>query len=200
MKKENIYNIPNLLTILRVIITFIAVYFIFSGFNIIYVIVAFVIGALTDFFDGQIARRYHQKTEFGRKADMIADRFLMVGIALAFIIKLSIDGDISKYIFLQIFLIMSREIISLPFSIVLFMSGKDLPHARYIGKFTTTLQGFTFPCIILSIYYSLFSFSIYLAVLTAIVGFISGLYFIHDVFACENCDKETVKNERARRK
>ena len=182
-KKENIYNIPNLLTILRIIITFIVIYFIFAGFNIIYILVTFIIGALTDFFDGQIARRYHEKTEFGRKADMVADRFLMIGVALAFIIKLSIGGSTNGSYLLQIFLIMSREIISLPFGIVLFMSNKEFPHARMIGKWTTTLQGFAFSMVILSIYYPFWNFAIYLVIPTAIIGAISAGYYIRDVLS-----------------
>src|SRR3989344_1680419 len=90
--KENIWNIPNALTFSRIIITILAVFFIFADFDIVYVAVAFVVGMITDFLDGQIARRFNMKTEFGRQFDMIADRFLMISVALAAIIKLSIAG------------------------------------------------------------------------------------------------------------
>src|SRR3989344_8081153 len=90
-KEENIWNIPNTLTLLRVLITFITIYFIFAGYSVITIVVLFAIGMLTDFFDGQIARKFNQTTEFGRRFDVVADRFLMVSIALAFIISYSMD-------------------------------------------------------------------------------------------------------------
>lgn len=200
MKKERILNIPNILTSLRVLITFVVIYLIFADYSLIWIAVFFIIGMLTDFFDGQIARRFNLKTEFGRRADMLADRILMGGTVIAFVIKLSMNGSLTEYYILQILLIMSREILSLPFSIVLFTSGKDFPHARWIGKITTDLQCFAFPSIILSISYSFFSFSIYLAIATGIVGAVSAVYFIHDVFANEeemNKEKKLRKGKRA---
>jgi len=65
-KKENIWNLPNLLTLFRIIFAFVAAYFIFAGFDIVYIVVAFIIGMLTDFFDGLVARTFNLKTEFGR--------------------------------------------------------------------------------------------------------------------------------------
>ena len=95
--KENIWNVPNVLTFSRIIITFLTIFFIFAGFNIVYIVIAFVIGMITDCHDGQIARRFHLTTEFGRQFDMIADRVLMIGVALAAII--------CSFIFLVIFFI-----------------------------------------------------------------------------------------------
>ncbi|GAI08641.1 unnamed protein product, partial [marine sediment metagenome] len=54
-KKENIWNTPNALTLSRVIITFVTMYFIFADFDISYIIVAFVVGMITDTLDGQVA-------------------------------------------------------------------------------------------------------------------------------------------------
>jgi len=183
--KENIYNIPNFLTALRVVITFLIVYLVFAGFEIRYVVTAFIIGMLTDFFDGQIARRFDMKTEFGRKADMIADRLLLAGTVIALVVKFSSEGLIDKSHYLQIFLILAREILCLPFGIVLLTSGKDMPHANIWGKTTTALQGFIFPIILLSIFYPVFSFSIYLSILTGIVGAISAFTFISYVLKVE---------------
>src|SRR3989344_5601961 len=119
-KKENVWNIPNPLTISRIIIAFFIVYLIFGDYSFKWVFILFVIGMLTDFLDGQIARRFDQVTEFGRKADMIADRFLMILTAGALIIDYSIQGVFDRGHLLQIFLILSREIIAIPFVIILF--------------------------------------------------------------------------------
>ena len=177
---ENIWNVPNTLTLIRVLITFITVYFIFAEYNIVVIAILFAAGMLTDFFDGQIARKFNQTTEFGRKFDVIADRFLMVSIALAFIISYSMDDLLLREHILQIIMIMSRELIALPIAIILMTSRRKIPKVRWIGKATTALQGFTFPAIILSIHYPVFGFSVYMSLVTAICGIASGLTFIND--------------------
>src|SRR3989338_2127453 len=81
--QENIWNVPNSLTLLRVILTFATMYCIFAQYSLAVVAILFAIGMVTDFLDGQIARRYKLETEFGRKFDIIADRFLLIGTAFA---------------------------------------------------------------------------------------------------------------------
>ena len=184
-KEENIWNVPNTLTLMRVLITFITIYFIFAGYGVVTIVVLFAIGMLTDFFDGQIARKFNQMTDFGRKFDVVADRFLMVGVALAFIINYGLAGALTRDHILQILMITSRELIGLPVAIILLSSGKGIPRVRWVGKITTTLQGFTFPIVILSITYSIFDFSIYLSFLTSIFGIAAGLTFINDVMRME---------------
>ena len=184
-KDENIWNVPNTLTLMRVLITFITIYFIFAGYGVVTIVVLFVIGMLTDFFDGQIARRFNQTTEFGRRFDVVADRFLMVGVALAFIINYGLAGTLTRYHILQILMITSRELIGLPVAIILLSSGKGIPKVRWVGKITTALQGFTFPIILLSVAYPIFDFSIYLSFLASIFGVAAGLTFINDVMRME---------------
>lgn len=179
--KENIWNVPNLLTFSRIVITFITIYFIFASFHIAFVIVSFVVGMITDILDGQIARRFNLKTEFGRQFDMVADRFLMVGTALAFMIKFSADGIMGRGQLLQIFLIMSREIITCPVAMISVFMTAGIPQARFFGKLTTVMQAVAFPLILLGIFYPVFSFSIYFAIITCIIGFVSGIHYINDM-------------------
>jgi len=180
MKKENIYNLPNLITLTRIFLTFFIVYGIISKIEITIVAAVFVMGMLTDFFDGQIARRWKLVTEFGRKFDMVADRFLMIGTALAFII--SYNGIMTQNHWIQVSLILSREILSAPFVLYsrIIKNGK-IPHAKFIGKLTTFMQGVSFPLVIMGIFYEKFEFSIYLAIATGIIGILSGLQNVKDL-------------------
>lgn len=180
--KENIWNLPNFFTLSRIIISFITIYFIFADFHIVYVIVAFIIGMLTDAVDGQIARRFGLVTEFGSKFDMIADRFLMIPVALAAVIKFSIEEIITRGQVSQIFLILSREIITLPFLLMTGIFGKTIsvPQVRFIGKAVTVMQAITFPMILLSIFYKVFGISLYFALATGLIGLVSGFYYIYD--------------------
>jgi len=181
-KEENIWNVPNMLTILRIILTFVIVYMIFTGENITYIVTIFVIAALTDFLDGQIARRWNLKTEFGRKTDMIADRFLWAVTAISFLIYSGFNGLLMPIHGMQLLMIMSREIISTPFALAAFFSGNPVPNARGIAKWNTLIQGFALPALMLSIYYSAWTYlSLPLSIIIAITGTISAMYYIKDI-------------------
>ena len=180
--EENIWNIPNTLTFLRVLLTFATIYSIFAGYSIKTIVVMFVAAALTDLFDGQIARRFKQKTDFGKKFDPIADRFLMIGVFMAFVVNLAINGLLTNDHMLEILMLVSREVITLPFVIVAFVWGKGMPHVKFIGKATTFAQGVAFPAVMLNIYYGdMFNFSLYLALITGVMGVFSAFTFITDV-------------------
>jgi len=180
-KKENIWNIPNFITLWRVIFTFLTIYFVLASFDIKYVVGGFIAAMITDTLDGQAARRFKMTTEFGRKFDVLTDRLLMLGVAIPVLIKFTLDGVFIKYHLLQIILILSREIIALPFVIYGLLKKKAFPPTRFLGKLTTVLQAFAFPAIILSAYYSFFNFSIYLAIITCLSGLGSSYYYIGDV-------------------
>ena len=179
--KENIWNIPNTLTAIRIILTFVTLYFIFARFPIIYVVIAFSVGMFTDFLDGQIARRFKMETEFGRKFDILADRFLMLSTVIGLLFVSATMEYLSKFHVLQIFLMLSREIITAPVFIIAYLAKQPLVHARYIGKVTTFLQAFAFPSILLSIDYHYFSYAPYLSIFTCVIGIFSAIEYIKDV-------------------
>ena len=80
-------NLPNKLTILRIILTpvFMAVlYWGFPGAD--YAALAiFIIASLTDLLDGKIARKYNLITDFGKFADPLADKILVTAAMLWFV-------------------------------------------------------------------------------------------------------------------
>jgi len=181
-KAENNWNIPNALTVLRIILAAVVVYMIFTGEKIIFVVAIFAIAALTDLFDGRLARRWKQTTELGRKMDMIADRFLWSGTAIAFVIYSGFKGLLLPIHGIQLLMLMSREIISMPFALTAFFTGKPIPQARYIAKVTTFIQGFALPALMLSIYYPAWAYlSIPLSIVIAATGTISAMYYIKDI-------------------
>lgn len=182
MKKENIWNVPNFLTLSRVLIFFLIVYLVLNDYSLWDIIIVFVIGMLTDFFDGQIARYFHVETEFGAKFDIIADRILMIGTILVLIYSFTSKGILIGWYFFQIILILSREIISLPIVAWIIFSRKFvIPRVKFIGKLTTFIQAIAFPLILINMIYSHLQFSIYFSVITCIIGIISALTFIKDV-------------------
>ncbi|MBP7708125.1 CDP-alcohol phosphatidyltransferase family protein [Candidatus Pacearchaeota archaeon] len=178
VKKENIWNVPNFLTAVRFILTFVLVYLFIIDYPVLKIVIVFAIAALTDFLDGQIARGFNQVTRFGAKFDILADRLLWGVFGLCVLYFFSIRNIFNGFHLFQVFLIFSREIFSLPFILVNVIQGKKvLAKARWSGKTTTFLQGFAIPFLVLSsIGYSFFDFSIVLS----IACFISGLWSVYD--------------------
>ncbi len=82
-------NLPNKLTLGRIIIIPVFVIFLAYNFfedpNISRGIAAalFIIASVTDFFDGYIARKNHLITDFGKFMDPLADKFLIIGSMFA---------------------------------------------------------------------------------------------------------------------
>ncbi len=80
-------NLPNKLTMLRIVLApvFLAVlYWGFPGAD--YAALAiFIIASLTDLLDGKIARKYNLVTDFGKFADPLADKILVVAALLWFV-------------------------------------------------------------------------------------------------------------------
>src|SRR5262249_20221121 len=65
----------------------------------------FIVGAITDFFDGMLARKLHAETPWGATLDPIADKILVTGVILG----LFALGQYSKYIAIPAALILFRE-------------------------------------------------------------------------------------------
>jgi len=77
-------NIPNVLTLTRLILSGFIIYFILLGENII-ALVLFALAVLTE-FDGAVARKLKQETVFGDYFDGITDIFWLVGAFVAFVL------------------------------------------------------------------------------------------------------------------
>jgi cardiolipin synthase len=78
-------NIPNILTISRIIIIpliVISFYFENSIFAHRFAAILFLIAGITDFLDGYLARAWHSQTNFGRFLDPIADKLLVGAVIL----------------------------------------------------------------------------------------------------------------------
>lgn len=72
MQKENIYNIPNLLSFYRIIAFPFILYLGLNRQENLFAIFL-VINLITDVLDGFIARKFNMQTEFGARLDSIAD-------------------------------------------------------------------------------------------------------------------------------
>lgn len=80
-------NLPNKLTISRIVLTFVFMYFLFARWTgaRYLAFITFAVACLTDYYDGLIARREKQITNFGKLMDPIADKILVLSAFLAFV-------------------------------------------------------------------------------------------------------------------
>ncbi len=80
-------TIPNQLTTLRIILTPVFLYFLFgeSSASKQTALMVFLIAALTDWYDGMIARKYGYHTKWGRFLDPLADKILISAAFIGFV-------------------------------------------------------------------------------------------------------------------
>ncbi len=128
-------NTPNILTISRMIITpiFLAVFLIKAiPFHYAIALFLFIVGSLTDLFDGKIARKKGIVTNFGKFADPLADKMLTTAAILGFI-------EVGYCNIWILFIILFREFAISSMRLVAASDGVVIP-ANMWGKVKTTIQ------------------------------------------------------------
>lgn len=80
-------NLPNKLTTLRVVLAlvFLALLWVRIPYNMLAAWIVFVVAAVTDIFDGVIARRYGAVTDFGKLMDPFADKVIICAAFISFV-------------------------------------------------------------------------------------------------------------------
>lgn len=131
-------NLPNKLTVLRVIMVPFFVFFMLTDVggaaNKWIALVLFIVASLTDMLDGKIARKYNLVTNFGKFMDPLADK-LLVCSAMICMIPL---GKLQAWF---VIVIIAREFIISGFRLV--AADNDIViAASYWGKFKTVSQMF----------------------------------------------------------
>lgn len=84
-----IKDIPNILTILRILLIPVLVLFFYIEGIVAHYIVAgiFIFASITDYIDGSLARKLNANSNFGRMLDPIADKMLVVSTLLMLVDK-----------------------------------------------------------------------------------------------------------------
>ena len=130
-------NLPNKLTLLRVLLVpfFVASLLWGQGQNQMLRVVAliiFIVASLTDMLDGQIARRYHLVTNFGKFMDPLADKLLVCSALICFVELRQISAVV-------VIIIIAREFVISGFRLVAADAGVVIA-ASWWGKLKTVSQ------------------------------------------------------------
>lgn len=95
MKKQSIFNLPNIITMTRIVLTIpVIVYLSINGLNSPWLAVVVILIGATDWVDGIIARKFNMETKLGQILDPIADKILNWGIGIV----LMVIGVLPKWI------------------------------------------------------------------------------------------------------
>ncbi len=165
-------NLPNLLTIFRIILTPVMVIFIVEG-KMGAAFASFALAGLSDALDGALARHLKQKTEIGAILDPIADKLLLTTAYLSLAFMKLIPAWLAV-------VVISRDIIIVFGVLLLFVlkSGVEIRPSP-AGKLTTFLQLMAVVAVFLAPYSPLAAAArdpLYWGVTAATV--ISGLHYL----------------------
>ena len=130
-------NIPNILTIGRMLmlVPMMALFFLPFEWAAWAVLCLYVIGAVTDWLDGWVARKYQQTSEFGRFLDPISDKIFVITILLMLV---AVDR-ISGILVMGVAVIIVREFIVSGLREFLGPKNVVMPVTK-LAKWKTTIQ------------------------------------------------------------
>jgi cardiolipin synthase len=167
-------NIPNFLSLLRIILVPVIVIFLIQE-SYTQTLITFTVAGLTDIIDGPLARTLNRQTKLGSFLDPLADKILL---ATSFV-TLSILSLIPSWLAV---IVISRDfIILLGIAILSMMSITYEIKPAFVSKVTTALQLATifFALLFKAVVHDIsFDWIIILCWLTAIFTIASGLNYI----------------------
>ena len=148
MKRKSL-NLPNLLSIIRVLLVpiFVASLLFMRRLGVwghLVPAALFGITAFTDMLDGKIARKYGLVTDFGKFIDPLADKFMIIGSQIAVLVWLMLKGEsfrLLALIFVWVVLVILLRELGVT-SLRLVVAGKSgiVVAASMLGKIKTVSQ------------------------------------------------------------
>ena len=121
----NVWTIPNVLTMIRLILVPVFVVLFLNGHKMASLAV-FVAASLTDMLDGYLARKLNQITDFGKLFDPLADKLMVLSAMVC-------QGIVGVFPWSAIIIVACKEL----FMVIggLFMLKKDVVvYSNYVGK------------------------------------------------------------------
>jgi cardiolipin synthase len=134
-------NIPNLITLGRILLVPVVVWAIASGAMWI-AFVLFVVAGVSDGVDGFLAKRFNMRTELGAYLDPLADKALIVSIYLT----LGISNLIPRWL---VILVVSRDILIVGGIMLSWLMGNPLKIKPLLVSKLNTVAQILFACVVL---------------------------------------------------
>ena len=140
-------NVPNTLSLIRALLVpvFVATLLFMRNIAVWCCVVPTIVYALTgltDMLDGKIARKYNLVTDFGKFIDPLADKFMVIGSAIAILVWMMLNGETKlALVFVWVVLIILLRELGVT-SLRLVVAGKSgiVVAASMLGKIKTVSQ------------------------------------------------------------
>ena len=134
---DNVWTIPNILSMLRIIAIPFFVYFFVTKKYLVAVLVIFISG-LTDLFDGKIARKFNQISKLGKLLDPAADKLTQITVTVVYFREFNQSEDKVFKIFSYVFLLFILKELTMLVGSFILLSMDIVPQAAIIyGKVAT---------------------------------------------------------------
>ena len=178
-------NLPNKLTILRMILVPIVMVFILypaltGGSKLLYGIIPallFILTAITDFIDGKIARKYNLITDFGKFMDPVADKFMVIGALVAITVA---NGTLRPFMVWVSIIVIFRELAVTSIRLVVSGEGIVVP-ANWLGKCKTMTQSISIVVFLVEgLFWDLYILSYIGMLATAVLTLWSGINYLKE--------------------
>jgi cardiolipin synthase (CMP-forming) len=141
-RKGVVLNLPNLITIARILLVPVVVWAIASN-EMQIAFVLFLLAGVSDAVDGFLAKRFHMTSELGAYLDPLADKVLIVSIYIA----LGITQAIPRWI---VILVVSRDILIVGGIMFAAMLGKPMQVKPVLVSKLNTAAQIVFACLVLA--------------------------------------------------
>ena len=103
-----------------------------------------LVAAATDWFDGFLARKFHQQSEIGRIIDPLADKICVAAVAL----YLALARDFPLWFLV---LILARDFVILLLGLIMTSGRHQVPESNWYGKVTVTAMAIVLVVFILDV-------------------------------------------------
>lgn len=132
LKKEQIFTIPNFLSLVRLALIPVIVWLYYACQNYNAAVAVIVLSGLTDIADGIIARKFNMVSDFGKILDPVADKLTQAAliICLAARYKLMIPLMIEFAL---------RELVMLVLGYLILKKKDQVNSAQWFGKLATVM-------------------------------------------------------------
>ncbi|MEP6480524.1 MAG: CDP-alcohol phosphatidyltransferase family protein [Rhodoglobus sp.] len=138
---QRIFTVPNILSFLRLLMVPVFLTLIIGGQDG-YALLVLVISSVTDFLDGQIARRFHQVSRLGQLLDPAADRLFI----FAALTGLAIRDVIPWWLFIAI---VARDVMLLILGVTGANFGYGPLPVHHLGKMATLCLFYALPILMI---------------------------------------------------
>ena len=140
---ERVLTVPNVLSFIRLLGVPLFLWLLLGPHADVWAVVVLAVAGLTDWFDGRIARRWHQRSRLGQVLDPAADRLYIFATILGFLLR----GILPWWL---VVLIVARDVMmATTIWPALRRRGFASLPVHFLGKLATFLLLYSFPLILL---------------------------------------------------